>query len=80
VRLASKVEDAMPLPASNRTKAGKRANAKFVMGEWKHGDLHSGSKAGPVIRDQKQAVAVMLSETGQAKPQNHMNPKKHKQI
>ncbi len=33
-----------------------------VMGEWKKGTLHSGSKKGPVVKSQKQAVAIMLSE------------------
>jgi hypothetical protein len=33
-----------------------------VMHEWKHGRLHSGSKRGPKVRSQKQAVAIMLSE------------------
>jgi hypothetical protein len=32
------------------------------MHKWKHGKLHSGSKKGPVVRNQKQAVAIMLSE------------------
>lgn len=57
----------MPLPASNKTKAGKKKNTKFIMDEWKHGKLHSGSKKGPVVKNQKQAVAIMLSETGQSK-------------
>jgi len=59
----------MPLPASNRSKSGKRANAKFVMGEFKSGALHSGSNKGPVVTNRKQAVAIMLSETGQSKGQ-----------
>ena len=33
-----------------------------VMGKWKSGDLHSGSKSGPGVKSQKQAVAIMLSE------------------
>lgn len=33
-----------------------------VMGKWKRGELHSGSDKGPVVKDQKQAVAIMLSE------------------
>ena len=33
-----------------------------VMHKWKHGGLHSGSKHGPVVHSQKQAVAIMLSE------------------
>lgn len=33
-----------------------------VMGEFKRGELHSGSKKGPVVRNPKQAVAIALSE------------------
>lgn len=33
-----------------------------VMHKWKHGQLHSGSKSGPKVSNQKQAVAIMLSE------------------
>ena len=49
------------------TKAGKKAAVKEVMGEWKSGSLHSGSKKGPKVSSQKQAIAVALSESGQAK-------------
>jgi hypothetical protein len=40
---------------------------KKVMHEWKQGTLHSGSKKGPVVRSQKQAVAIALSEQRKAK-------------
>ena len=33
-----------------------------VMHKWKAGELHSGSKSGPKVKNQKQAVAIMLSE------------------
>jgi len=33
-----------------------------VMGKWKSGELHSGSKSGPPVKSQKQAVAIMMSE------------------
>jgi hypothetical protein len=38
-----------------------------VMSKWKSGDLHSGSKSGPGVKSQKQAVAIMLSEKRAAK-------------
>jgi hypothetical protein len=35
---------------------------KKVMHEWKEGKLHSGSKKGPTVSNQKQAIAIALSE------------------
>lgn len=46
-----------------QTKVGK------VMKEFKEGTLHSGAgKKAPVVKSQKQAVAIALSEAGIAKP------------
>ena len=39
---------------------------KKVMHEWKEGTLHSG-KGGPVVKSQKQAVAIALSQAGKTK-------------
>ena len=47
-----------------KSKAAKKV-AK-VMGEYKEGTLHSG-KGGPVVKSQKQAVAIALSEAKMAK-------------
>ena len=40
---------------------------KKTMDEWKAGKLHSGSKTGPVVKNQKQAIAIGLSEERKAK-------------
>lgn len=48
-------------------KIEKKKKVKKVMEEWKEGDLHSGSKKGPRVKSQKQAVAIALSESGQSK-------------
>ena len=47
----------------------KRGQAKVqkVMHEFKHGELHSGSKRGPKVTSRKQAVAIAMSEAGQSK-------------
>jgi len=37
------------------------------MGEFKAGELHSGSKTGPVVKSRKQAVAIAMSEAGKKK-------------
>lgn len=33
-----------------------------VMHKFKHGELHSGSKSGPPVKNRKQAIAIMMSE------------------
>jgi hypothetical protein len=33
-----------------------------VMHEFKHNELHSGSKKGPAVKSRKQAIAIALSE------------------
>lgn len=38
-----------------------------VMHEYKTGELHSGSKSGPVVKSRKQAIAIAMSEAGMAK-------------
>ncbi len=40
---------------------------KGIMKEWKQGKLHSGSKKGPKVKSQKQAIAIGLSEQRQAR-------------
>ena len=47
-----------------KTKAAKKVSK--VMKEFDKGELHSG-KGGPVVKSQKQAVAIALSEAGMAK-------------
>ena len=41
------------------TKADKKMSK--VLGEYKAGKLHSGSKKGPVVKSEKQAMAIALS-------------------
>ena len=38
-----------------------------VMPKFKSGELHSGSKSGPVVTNPMQAVAIQYSEKGEAK-------------
>jgi len=42
-------------------------DVKGVMHEFKHGELHSGSSKGPVVKNRKQAVAIAMSEQRQMK-------------
>jgi hypothetical protein len=50
--------------ATNKQKPAKIGK---VMGEYKSGTLHSGSKSGPVVTSKKQAVAIAMSEANMAK-------------
>jgi hypothetical protein len=56
-------------PGSKIVKKPSKAQAKVkkVMGEYKAGELHSGSKTGPKVTSQKQAVAIAMSEAKKAK-------------
>ena len=47
-------------------KSKPKNKVKKVMGEYKRGTLHSG-KGGPVVKSQKQAVAIAMSQAGMAK-------------
>jgi hypothetical protein len=41
---------------------GRQGKIDTVMGEYKRGDLHSGSKSGPVVKNRDQALAIAMSE------------------
>jgi len=49
---------------ASKKKAEKVAK---VLKEYKKGELHSGSKTGPVVTSKKQAVAIAMSEAGMSK-------------
>ena len=48
-------------------KSVKKRKIEKVMEEWKEGELHSGSKKGPVVKKRSQAIAIALSEARKAK-------------
>lgn len=52
---------------SEETGYKKGGKVQKVMREFKAGELHSGSKKGPVVKDRKQAIAIALSEAGKSK-------------
>ena len=52
---------------AKKAKAKVKTKEAKVMGEFKRGTLHSGSKKGPVVKSRKQAVAIALSEAGKSK-------------
>lgn len=44
------------------SKAHKKYKMEKVMHEFKHGELHSGSKKGPKVTSRAQAIAIGISE------------------
>lgn len=50
------------------SKKGRKPADKMdkTMSEWKQGELHSGSKKGPVVASKRQAVAIGLSQMRKA--------------
>jgi Family of unknown function (DUF6496) len=51
---------------AKKKKTIAKTKTEKVMHEWKEGKLHSGSKKGPVVKNQRQAVAIALSESRKA--------------
>lgn len=43
-----------------------KSKMQKVMGEFKRGTLHSGSKKGPKVTSRKQAIAIAMSEQRRA--------------
>ena len=44
-----------------------KSKVEKVMHEYKHGQLHSGSKTGPKVKSRRQAVAIAMKEAGKSK-------------
>jgi len=50
----------------NALKGDRGGKMQKTMGEYASGELHSGSKEGPVVKDRKQALAIGLKQSGQS--------------
>ena len=48
-------------------KGKEQRKVKKVLGEFKEGTLHSGSKKGPKVEKRSQAIAIALSEAKKVK-------------
>lgn len=47
-----------------RKRTKSQSKIAKVMREYKTGELHSGSKEGPIVKSEKQARAIAMSEAG----------------
>ena len=56
----------------------KKNKVEKVMSEYKKGELHSGSKKGPLVKNPKQAIAIGLSEARATRPRRTRRPKRQK--
>lgn len=48
------------------SKPRRQEKVRQTMHEFKHGELHSGSKSGPLVKGRKQAVAIALNQARKA--------------
>jgi hypothetical protein len=55
------------------SKAQKKVHK--VLREYTTGELHSGSKQGPVVTNKKQALAIAMSESGKSKKKKRKKKK-----
>jgi hypothetical protein len=68
----------MPKLKKSAPKKAKKARVKEEMHKFKEGELHSGSKKGPIVSNPKQAIAISLSEAGLSKKKKKHKKKKKK--
>jgi hypothetical protein len=54
------------MSARDRQKYLAGDKMEITMHEWKHHQLHSGSKTGPKVRSRKQAIAIGISQAHKA--------------
>jgi hypothetical protein len=66
----------MPILKRTASKKAKKKRIADEMHKFKAGELHSGSKKGPVVTNPKQAIAISLSEAGSSKKKMKKKPKK----
>lgn len=68
----------MPYAKPSDSKKKKRAVMEERMHAFKEGEMHSGKKSGPVVKNRKQAIAIALSMSGQSKKKRSKRGKRIK--
>jgi mannose-6-phosphate isomerase-like protein (cupin superfamily) len=71
--LTSADDDGLPFDEKQQSVGG---SVKETMHEFKHHQLHSGSKTGPLVTSEKQAIAIAMSQAGKSRRQRQGS--KHK--
>ena len=66
----------MPKLKKSAPKKAKKRRMKEEMEKFEKGELHSGSKMGPLVTNPKQAIAIGLSSIGQSKKKRKKRKKK----
>lgn len=54
----------MPKLGAGASKKAQAGRMKEELGKFKRGEMHSGSKSGPTVKNPAQAKAIALSEAG----------------
>jgi len=66
----------MPKLKKSAPQAVKKQRVKEELLKFKEGELHSGSKKGPLVKNREQAIAIALSEAGLSKKKSSSKKKK----
>jgi hypothetical protein len=66
----------MPILKPSAPKKAKKKRMKEELDKFKSGELHSGSKKGPIVSNPKQALAIALSEAGKSKKKKKSKKKR----
>jgi len=67
----------MPKLPRKKGETKEQQSVRSAVHEMKRGELHSGSKSGPKVKNPKQAIAIGLSEARKAGDRKKRNKGRH---